>query len=135
MSEVATDLAVLIVGAGLGVAGSTLFIGPKAQVPTTSRLSVSLVPYGGLPPERTQNSVAVPAYQRPSVQILVRGDDYAEVEARSRAIYLLLGGIRNQLVNGTYYREVTAIQEPFDMGVDAVTRPQKIFNVAVVKRS
>lgn len=128
------DLVVLISGAGLGTLGSSLFVGTKATIPTGDGPFTSVIETGGTGPEGTHNSVTKPAYVRPSAQIVARAKKHDDARNRAQSLYLLLYPIRNQFVNGTWWRSVTVAQEPFDLGVDDAGRIRFAFNINVIKR-
>lgn len=131
---VSEDLRTLIEAAGLGTFGTSLFFGSKATIPTGDGPFVSLIETGGATPEGTHNSTAKPAYVRPSVQVVARAKKRDDARNRAQALYLLLYPVRDQFVNGTWWRSVTVVQEPFDLGVDDAGRIRFAFNINVVKR-
>lgn len=128
----ADDIISLFVAGGLGLAGTTLFIGPKAVVPSDSSLVVT--PTGGFAPEGTHNSVDVPAYVRPTAQIVARGLTSAAAETLIGRAYQVLFPVRNQFVNGVWYRSITIVQEPFPLGEDENDLIRWAFNINIVKR-
>ena len=129
------DLIVLITAAGLGTYNVDLFKGAKAIIPPGEGPFTTLIATGGATPEGTHNSVDVPAYIRPSCQFVVRADDYDVAEVRAKALYALVFGIRNQFVNGCWWRQVTMVQsEPFDLGADDASRARVAFSIDVIKR-
>lgn len=130
----AEDLISLMSGAGFGTYGTTLFKGAKAVIPAGAGPFVSFTETGGGPPEGTHNCIDVPAYVKPSAQIVVRAESYDVAKARAVELYALLYPVRNRLVNGTYWHSVSILQEPFDLGLDDVGRPRVAFNINVVKR-
>lgn len=130
------DVVYILVQAGLGVAGQTIFVGSKASLPTptTTTPFLTIVPTGGSGPEGTHNSTLLPAYVRPSCQVVARSTDAAQAEALAHAAYAAIFPVRNQFVNGTWWRSVSMTQEPFDLGEDANARPRWAFNFTCVKR-
>jgi hypothetical protein len=56
--------------------GTNLFKGPKARLPDTAGPFVSLYRTGGLGELGTHNAIDVPAYERPTAQIVARAIDY-----------------------------------------------------------
>jgi hypothetical protein len=129
-----SDLIYLIQTANLGTEGIDIFKGAKAVIPTGDGPYISLIVTPGLTPEGTHNLTSVPAYVRPSAQVVVRAKQSDVAEARARALWELLYPVRDRLVNGTWWRSVTLVQEPFDLGLDDVGRPRWAFNMSVVKR-
>jgi hypothetical protein len=81
----------------VGAFGTTIFAGSAAVLPTSGTF-LSIVETGGTSPERTQNSVSTPAYQRPSAQIVARADTYVAAKTLANAAYDALVGVRNQNV-------------------------------------
>jgi hypothetical protein len=134
MAEFDDDLISLFVGKGVGVFNTTLFAGSKAVVPQGDGPYLSITLTGGTSPEHTQNSTTKPAYQRPSAQLVARALSPSAAKAMARAAYDAVVSVRNMTVNGTYYREMMAIQEPFDMGLDVASRQCYTFNVRSVRR-
>lgn len=134
MSEFTKDLVVRLTDQGVGSFGTTLFTSSKAILPNGKDAILSIRATGGTAPLRTQNSVATPAYQRPSAQLTAHAPTAAASESMARAAYNALVGVRNITLNGTWYLDITPTQEPFDVGLDAQERPQFAFNVTAVKR-
>ena len=118
-----------------GVPVGSIFRGPKAVIPGGAGPYWHLRDTGGSGPDRTQNVVDTAAYQRPTMQIVCVATDSATAEAGARQAYDALIGVRNQTLSGTWYRDLTLLQEPSDaLGVDALSRAQYSFNVAAYKR-
>lgn len=90
----------LFVTAGVGTYGTDIFAGSKANIPSGAGPFLSMIETGGVAPERTQNEIGPPAYQRPSAQITVRATKYSEARAMARAAYNALVGVRNANVPG-----------------------------------
>lgn len=132
------DVVTILETAGVGTYGSTIFVGSKAVLPTPDSESevafITIVATGGAAPEGTHNSTDVPAYVRPSAQVVARASKYSLAEAKALQAYLALFKVRNQFVNGTWWRQVTMKQEPFDLGEDDNARPRVAFNFDCVKR-
>lgn len=130
------DLIVLLTGeTTLGLTyGTNLFKGQKARLPVGSGPFVTIYRTGGLNAEGTHNSVDVPAYERPSGQLVVRADDYDVVESLMLQIYAFLWPVQNQTINGTWWRELNIRSEPFDLPLDEKLRVRQAFNFDCVKR-
>lgn len=129
------DLIVLCEGAELGLTyGTTLFKGPKAQIPNGAGPYVSLIRTGGLGSEGTHNSIEEPAYERPTAQVIARATDYDIAEAMAQSLYDLMWPIQNQFINGTWWRVLNVRSEPFDLPPDDKGRPRIAFNIDCVKR-
>ena len=91
----AEEIVKLLTTAGVGTGGTNIFIGSGAAIPTGSGPYLNIVETGGLTPRRTHNSVATPAYTRPSAQIVARASSYAAARTMARAAYNALVGVRN----------------------------------------
>jgi hypothetical protein len=121
------DLGQYLQGEGLGVLGTTLFLGglPVDAPNITSQDAITaLVETPGFPPEYIHNDV-VPSREMPVVQILTRGApyDYATARAWAQDLWLALGSIRNQTLSGTFYLGVQPIQAVFKLRDDDYARP------------
>lgn len=126
----AEDLSALMVGASL-MPATSIFTGRKASIPSgTGAVGpyASIVETGGTAPESIQNT-NVPAYRYPACQLTFRASTGTVAWAKARAAWLLISQVRNQTVNGTRYRSIKPLQEPFDGGVDDKERPTVKFNV------
>lgn len=132
------DVVTILEAAGVGVGGSTIFVGSKAALPTPDSDSdvafITIVATGGTSPEGTHNSIDGPAYVRPSAQIVARAMKLSLAEAKAQEAYNALFKVRNQFVNGTWWRQVMMKQDPYDLGEDDNARPRVAFNFDCVKR-
>ena len=127
---------------------------PLARIRASSQATVPPVPpadgivhlrqYGGLEPERTQNAVtrdgdrvvisARPAWQRPSCQVTASAPTFKAAEALAYSAYYALVGVRNLVVSGgVRYREIDAIQDPFDNGPDGNGHAKGVFHIRALK--
>lgn len=119
-----------------------MFRSTAKVLPTGPGPFLSIIETGGTTPDNTQNSVIIPAYQRPGAQIVVRADSYVVAYAMARAAYNSLVKIRNEYIGsgilsptGTWYRKIRPLQEPSDiLGLDAEGRPRVSFNILGDKR-
>jgi hypothetical protein len=112
---------------GLGVLGTTLFLGGlpvDAPNITTVDAITALVETPGFPAEYVHD-VVTPSRDLPVVQILTRGApyDYATARAWAQDIWMALGSIRNQVLSGTWYLGVRPIQSVFLLRSDDFARP------------
>jgi hypothetical protein len=83
----------LIVNAGLGVQGTTLFKGRAAVLPASGDGPfVQLISTSGNPNLETHNG---DKYERPTFQILVRAKTYSAATSRAVAIWRALDGQRD----------------------------------------
>ncbi len=116
------------------VYGQNLFVGPKARIPDKGGPFVSLISSGGSGAEGTHNSPDFPAYETPKGQVLVRAIDYADADFLCQQIYFFFYGISNRKINGTWWKQITTLGEPFDLPPDEKERPRRAFNLQCVKR-
>lgn len=129
-----SDLVWLIEQASLGVYSIDLFRGSLAIIPEGPGPITTIMETGGTSPEGTHNLATVPAYVKPSAQIIVRAEDYDVAYNRSWELFLLIYAVKNRFVNGTWWREVQMVQEPFDLLADEKERARVAFNFNAVKR-
>lgn len=94
----------LLVAAGVGVFGTSIFGGRKSKLPDPEdhepNAILTIIATGGATPERTHNEISPPAYQRPSAQIVARASSQSAARAMAWDAYNALVGIRNQTVVG-----------------------------------
>ena len=128
------DLMAVLVAAGVGTKSVDIFATSASQMPTGIGPYLSLIETGGTAPERTHNTIHPPAYQRPGAQITVRAKSYAAARVMAKNAYDALGGVRNTTISGVWYREISPVQEPFDLGLDENGRARVVFNVYGIKR-
>jgi hypothetical protein len=133
------DLAVYLQAQGLGTRSQTIFEG---RIPSDAPGSgvadqiITLFAVPGLPPQHVHDIVG-PAVDQPVVQVRVRGSaaqgGYAAMWTQAEQAYRLLDSVRNQVVNGTFYQAILALQSPFGLGEDQYQRPFLAFNVRCAK--
>lgn len=121
------ELGVYLQAEGLGILGTTLFLGGlpvDAPNITTQDAITALVETPGFPAEYVHD-VADVGWEQPVIQILVRGApyDYATARTWAQDIFLALGQIRNQALSGTYYFWVSPLQSVFKLRDDDFSRP------------
>jgi hypothetical protein len=129
-------------GDHVGLQKVDMFGASQKIIPAEGGPYLSVHETGGTSPENTQNSVIVPAYQKPGAQIVCRHASSPVAEAMARAAYNSLVKTRNQWIasgevsaTGTWYRKIRPLQEPYDMGaLDAQGRTRWAFNVLADKR-
>ena len=126
------DIVKILTDAGIPTA--SIFVSSKAVIPVGAGPYISVTETGGSGPEGTHNSTVLPAYVRPNAQILVRATSYPTARTTADTAWNALFAVKNQLVNGVFWRQVIMLQEPFDFGVDANGRATVVFNIAVTKR-
>lgn len=92
------ELIALLVAAGVGVAGASIFVSSAAAIPAKGAGPyLSIETTGGLAGLKIQNQIA-PAYQRPGAKIVTRASTYAAARAMARAAYDALVAVSNQTV-------------------------------------
>jgi hypothetical protein len=127
------ELLAKLVAAGVGAAGTSLFVSSRAAIPTGTGPYLSVIETGGLAPARMQNSVT----QRPGAQLIGRAKDYVDARTIVVAAYNALGGatgLHNVTLSGTKYVRIVPMQEPADLGgLDNAARALVAFNVAIEK--
>ena len=125
-----TDITALLQAAGVGVETTTLFAG---RMPETPNECISVIPYQGLPGLYVQERAA-PSYERPSVQVMVRGHGSIATENRARAAYDALAAVANQTINGTFYLAIRPNHEPFPLPKDSNDRDLWVINAQCILR-
>jgi uncharacterized protein YkwD len=83
---------------------------------------------GGVAPVKIHNQ-ARPKYERPSAQLEFTAKTYARARSMARAAYNAIGEKSNVTIGGTFYKSISAVQAPFDLGPDAAGRARCAFNV------
>lgn len=116
-----------------GISTAVIFLSSMTVIPVGIGPYLLLRETGGSGPEKTQNAGAL-AYQRPSLQYVAVAKTYVVARTMARSFYDAMIGVHNQLLSGTYYREITMLQEPFDLGPDATNRAQVAGNLTAIKR-
>lgn len=125
-----SELAALLISEGVV---PSVYLGSAANIPTSDGPYITLVETGGRDPEYVQNAYE-PAYQRPAVQLVVRAKSYLVARTTAKSAYDVLSKVRNQMLGSVWYRSITPLQEPFDIGLDDRQRARVAFNVLAVKR-
>ena len=133
--SVLDELAAKLVADGVGVLGTSIFIGSAAVLPGGDGPYITLLETGGIAPGgfrgeggRTQNQDSI-ATQHPTVQVVSRAKSYQAARAKAKAAFDSLDGTWNEILSGTYYLKITARQEPTDTGLDDAGRVRITFNV------
>ena len=116
-----------------GINTAVIFLSSMTVIPTGAGPYLLLRETGGSGPERTQNAAGA-AYQRPSLQYVAVASAYTAARTLARSFYDAVVGVRNETLSGTWYREIIMLQEPFDLGPDALNRAQVAGNLTCVKR-
>lgn len=90
------ELVAILVAAGVGVEGVTIFAGSKAVLPRTGAV-LHVKPTGGVAPMGTHNDGAA-AYRRPGAQLIAHAETWSSAEALAQAAYGALVAVRNRAV-------------------------------------
>lgn len=89
------EIVKLLSNAGLATLGTDTFIGPDAVFPDGDGPFISLTDTGGSSPIETHDEQK---YERLSIQVVVRAEDYEAARGRALAIWRELDGKRNVTV-------------------------------------
>jgi hypothetical protein len=131
------DIISLLVTGGVGVSNTSIFLTSQGSIPLGPGPYLLITETAGFAPERlhtdSDGRLNAAAYERPGAQLLARGANFIDVRAMSRAAWTVLDGRYNETINGTWYREITALQRPFDIGPDDAKRVRVVFNILGVK--
>lgn len=120
------ELAGYIAAQGLGTLGTSLFLG---RLPPTPDGVIVLRESGGPPPVTTFDA----SYERPTLQVLVRGGVYASTRLQAERLYQALTTVANTSINGVWYAYVTPDGPPTLLELDETGRPIFVFNLEVEK--
>jgi hypothetical protein len=111
------DLATVLVSAGVGVLNTNIFLTSKANLPSGNGPYISIIETSGTGPDNIQNAL-LPGYEYPGAQILVRGSEARPVITKIHEVWRAVASVRNQYINGVWYRDIHPQQNPYDLGVD-----------------
>jgi hypothetical protein len=120
------ELAGYIAAQGLGTLGTSLFLG---RLPPTPDSVIALRESGGPPPINTFDA----SYERPSLQVLVRGSAYTSARLQAERLYQALTTVANTAISGVWYIHVTPDGPPTLLEHDESGRPILVFNLEVEK--
>ena len=127
------DIASRLVAQGAGVINVSIFRGSTALIPTGDGPYISITETGGTAPTRVHN-MKIASTQRPTAQIVTRAKTYQVARSQARLAYLALDGVFNMVINGILYHQITARQEPTDIGKDESGRAMVAFNIDAQKQ-
>lgn len=130
------EIAARLVSAGVGVLGTTLFLSSAAKLPAGNGPYITLTETGGPTPGRggRVHNEAGTHVQSPTAQIAVRAKSYVEARTKAKAAYQALDGTWNTTIAGVFYQQITARQEPTDVGLDESGRVVVVFNIDALKQ-
>jgi len=80
---------------GIAVASGSVNISSLSITPDGDGPFLTLIDTGGTSPLRTHNSI-LPAYPRPSLQVIARAKGYLAARAAGQAAYDVLAAVRNR---------------------------------------
>jgi len=120
------ELAQVIAAHGLGTLGTSLFLG---RLPPTPDSVIALRESGGPPPINTFDA----SYERPTLQVLVRGSVYPTARLHAERLYQALMTVANTSINGVWYIHATPDGPPTLLEHDETGRPILVFNLEVEK--
>lgn len=123
-----------LVAQGVGVYGTSIFLGAKAVIPAGAGPYLTLVDTGGSGSVKTHNNSSI---ERPTAQLCARATDYATAKAFLIAALAALGGqsgLFNVLLGTTWYLSITARQNPTDIGLDEAGRAMLVVNIDAEKQ-
>jgi len=92
----AREIISVLVAAGVGVFGTSLFTSTVAAIPLTGTI-VDVIETSGLAPQRIHNDV-MPKYAKPTAKIIAHAVKAEDAIAKIRAAYKALVVVRNQAV-------------------------------------
>ena len=126
------ELGTYLQAQGVGTLGQSLFKGlmPLDTPATTADAIVALLE---VPGESVVSAHDGAKYEQPHVQVVSRGVAYGYAAAREKAhdAWMALDGLANQVLSGTKYLKVIALQSPFFLRVDAEHRPHIVFSIRI----
>jgi len=89
------EIVKLLVNGGVGIYNTDIFLTSSKDIPDGPGPYLSIIETGGTFAERTHNDIILPAFERPTAQIVVRANSYAAARAMANAAYKILVAIRN----------------------------------------
>lgn len=127
------DVATILDAAMSLTIGTDLFWGRGLMDTPDTQVSVQV--YGGFAPMLAMtSSVGSAVAERPRCQIMSRAAAYATAESNAQAAWNALQNYKGT-VNGTVYLNISSVQSPFWMGIDAQNRCLMGFNVDLYVQS
>ena len=101
---------------GVGTQGSTIFIG---EMPDSPDACTSLYLYSGAPAVQAMGTATGKSVvDFPRLHVEGRAATLAAAEARVQAVYDKLHNLGSVTINAREYKQVMALQRPFQLGVD-----------------
>lgn len=113
----------------VGTVGTDIFAG---ELPAGVANGMVLMQYPGGPPELTCGSAGW-TLEMPRLQLRVRNTSEATAMSKAKSAAEALSKVKNQTIEGTYYRAVTVLQSPGLLYRDENQRPNYGFNLEAEK--
>ena len=123
------ELAEYLEDESVGTVGTTLFAG---ELPAGVVNGMGLTQYPGAPPELTCGSNGW-TLELSRLQFQARHTDEATAMSTAKNAAAALTKVKNQTIEGIYYRAVTVLQSPGLLYRDATNRPVYGFNLEAEK--
>ncbi len=125
------EIASLLEAEGIGQLGVTLFKGSipqDAPSVTIQDACTAVIEIPGQPRSAAHDGTK---YELPYLQVATRGLPYGYPAARQKAqdAWDVLDGVANQVLSGTTYLLIEALQSPYFLRTDDFQRPILIFNI------
>lgn len=116
---------------GIGTVNTNIFL---SEMPDQPDSCVALYEYQGFPPGFVFGKT-IPIYEEPKFQVVVRDVSYAAARLKANNIYKLLVGMGDQVLSGTRYLGIQALESPFadPGGRDAANRAKVLCNYEAQK--
>lgn len=119
-------------------AQSTLFVlGTKTFLnfmPDSPNRAQSIIETGGPAPEFVMGASTKVAIEHPRIQMVCRSTSSTAARADMDRAWVILNGVANQVLSGTTYLRISAVQSPFLLERDAKGRPVFGCNFDVMRR-
>jgi hypothetical protein len=105
-----------------------------AEMPDLPDTCVSIYEYSGSPPVFILGQ-SIPTYEQPRFQVVTRDKSYTAARTQAKTIYTLLSSVTDQVLSGTRYIAIQALQSPFGdpSGRDASNRARVLCNYEAKK--
>lgn len=135
MNAILTDIVSLIVANSNWVGGTNLFAGREPTSPSNT-LTLFDVPGGNrlLYKKRDLNDLGSDAYEYASFQIRIRNADYEQGMLQASEIIDILHGVGNEIVGGSLYTVIQAVDNPALLEWDEDNRAKIVVNFQLQRR-
>lgn len=118
------DIGTYLASKGIGVMDVTIFRGDMPDKPDTC---ITLSEYAGDPPE------IIGEIEHPGLQVRVRSKSYVTARTTLKDIEDELHTLANQILSGTKYLSIFAVQSAVPLGRDSQGRTEIVQNYIVTK--